>query len=166
MTVGAAGVSTGRGHRGEEGLSARRGHGAIAHWTERPRQWIKREDTAPCWGSPQGLCVGWKRYAMVRANSALCVALFVTLCAFNAPVAHSSDATRKAGPQGKDQPRADGGGQATPPPAEHKGVIPPPPIGDEGIYTDAPNPEAGHEKEVIPPPETPSEKLPHPQRLL
>ena len=83
-----------------------------------------------------------------RANSALCVALFVTLCAFNAPVAHSSDATRKAGPQGKDQPRADGGGQATPPPAEHKGVIPPPPIGDEGIYTDAPNPEAGHEKEV------------------
>ena len=101
-----------------------------------------------------------------RANSALCVALFVTLCAFNAPVAHSSDATRKAGPQGKDQPRADGGGQATPPPAEHKGVIPPPPIGDEGIYTDAPNPEAGHEKEVIPPPETPSEKLHHPQKLL
>ena len=37
------------------------------------------------------------------------------------------------------------------------GPIPPPPTGDEGIYTDAPNPEAGHEKEVIPPPDAPSE---------
>ena len=26
------------------------------------------------------------------------------------------------------------------------------PLGDEGIYTKVPNPEAGHEKEVIPPP--------------
>jgi hypothetical protein len=43
------------------------------------------------------------------------------------------------------------------PPAEHKEVIPPPPIGDEGIHTDAPNPEAGHEEEVIPPP-APSEE--------
>jgi hypothetical protein len=101
-----------------------------------------------------------------RANSALWVALFVTLWAFIVPFAHASDATRKAAPQGKDQPRGDGGGQVIPPPAEHKGVIPPPPIGDEGIYTDAPNPEAGHEKEVIPPPETPSEELHHPQRLL
>ena len=31
-------------------------------------------------------------------------------------------------------------------------VIPPPPIGDEDIHTQAPNPEAGHEEEVIPPP--------------
>jgi len=45
--------------------------------------------------------------------------------------------------------------QQAPPPAEHKGVIPPPPVGDEGIYTDVPNPEAGHEKEVIPPPGAP-----------
>jgi hypothetical protein len=37
----------------------------------------------------------------------------------------------------------------------HKGVIPPPPMGDEGIYTKVPNPEAGHEKEVIPPPGSP-----------
>ena len=37
-------------------------------------------------------------------------------------------------------------------PGEHKGVIPPPPVGDEGIYTRVPNPEAGHEKVVIPPP--------------
>jgi hypothetical protein len=35
------------------------------------------------------------------------------------------------------------------------GVIPPPPVGDEGIYTKVPNPEAGHEKEVIPPPGSP-----------
>jgi hypothetical protein len=31
-------------------------------------------------------------------------------------------------------------------------VIPPPPIGDEDIHTQAPNPEAGHEEEVIPSP--------------
>jgi hypothetical protein len=55
-------------------------------------------------------------------------------------------------------PRADDGKQQHQPPAEHKGVIPPPPTGDEGIYTDAPNPEAGHEKEVIPPPDTPDEE--------
>jgi hypothetical protein len=36
-----------------------------------------------------------------------------------------------------------------------KGVIPPPKTGDEGIYTEAPNPDAGHEEEVIPPPGTP-----------
>jgi hypothetical protein len=41
------------------------------------------------------------------------------------------------------------------------GPIPPPPTGDEGIYTDAPNPEAGHEKEVIPPPDAPSEEPSH-----
>ena len=36
------------------------------------------------------------------------------------------------------------------------GVITPPPIGDEEIYTDdVPNPEAGHDEEVIPPPGTP-----------
>ena len=28
-------------------------------------------------------------------------------------------------------------------------------VGDEGIYTKVPNPEAGHEKEVIPPPGSP-----------
>src|SRR5262245_5824318 len=104
------------------------------------------------------------------ANSALWVALvlFVPLWVFNAPLAHASDATGKAAPQGKDQPGADRGGKPIPPPVEHKGVIPPPPIGDEDIYTDAPNPEAGHEKEVIPPPE-PSDELRHgraPQRLL
>jgi hypothetical protein len=39
---------------------------------------------------------------------------------------------------------------------ERNGVITPPPIGDEEIYTDdVPNPEAGHDEEVIPPPGTP-----------
>jgi hypothetical protein len=33
-------------------------------------------------------------------------------------------------------------------------VITPPDIGDEEIHTEVPNPEAGHEKEVIPPPDT------------
>ena len=86
------------------------------------------------------------------ASSALWVALalLVPLWFSNAPLAHASDATGKAAPHGKDQLEADDGGQPIPPPAEHKGVIPPPPIGDEGIYTEAPNPKAGHEKEVIP----------------
>ena len=64
------------------------------------------------------------------------------------------DAIEKTIPQGKDPPRTDEE-QGTAPPAEHKGVIPPPPVGDQGIYTKVPNPEAGHEKEVIPPPGTP-----------
>ena len=52
----------------------------------------------------------------------------------------------------------DDGKQQLLPPREHKDVIPPPPTGDEGIYTDAPNPEAGHDKEVIPPSDKPSEE--------
>ena len=64
------------------------------------------------------------------------------------------DTVEKTIPQGKDPPGTDEE-QRTAPPAEHKGVIPPPPVGDEGIYTKVPNPEAGHEKEVIPPPGSP-----------
>jgi hypothetical protein len=56
--------------------------------------------------------------------------------------------------QGEDRPGANEE-QRTVPQAPHKGVIPPPPVGDEGIYTKVPNPEAGHEKEVIPPPGSP-----------
>jgi hypothetical protein len=63
--------------------------------------------------------------------------------------AHNS--VEKSIPQGTDPPGTDEE-QRTVPPGEHKGVIPPPPVGDEGIYTKVPNPEAGHEKEVIPPP--------------
>ena len=64
------------------------------------------------------------------------------------------DPVEKTIPQGKDPPGTDEE-QGTAPPTEHKGVIPPPPVGDEGIYTKVPNPEAGHEKEVIPPPGSP-----------
>lgn len=48
--------------------------------------------------------------------------------------------------------------QVTPlPPSEHKGVIEPPDIGDEEIYTDVPDPDAGHSEEVIPPSEIPEQ---------
>jgi hypothetical protein len=60
----------------------------------------------------------------------------------------------KTVPQGEDPPGTNEE-QRTLPPTEHKGVITPPPVGDEGIYTKVPNPEAGHEKEVIPPPGSP-----------
>jgi len=63
------------------------------------------------------------------------------------------DMVEKTIPQGNDPPGTEE--QGTAPPAQHKGVIPPPPVGDEGIYTKVPNPEAGHEKEVIPPPGSP-----------
>lgn len=58
-------------------------------------------------------------------------------------------------PQGEDPPGSDNGAPENVTPGEHKGVISPPDIGDEGIHTDVPNPEAGHEEEVIPPPATP-----------
>lgn len=44
------------------------------------------------------------------------------------------------------------------PPSEHKGVIEPPDIGDERIHTDVPDPDAGHEKEVIPPSDLPEQQ--------
>ena len=69
---------------------------------------------------------------------------------FAASSGDTHDTVEKTIPQGKDPPGTDEA-----PPAEHKGVIPPPPVGDEGIYTKVPNPEAGHEKEVIPPPGSP-----------
>jgi hypothetical protein len=60
----------------------------------------------------------------------------------------------QSAPQGEDPPGADNGAGTVPPPAEQDGVIPPPDIGDEGIHTEVPNPGAGHEEEVIPPPGT------------
>ena len=66
----------------------------------------------------------------------------------------SRDIPKQMVPHGKDQPGADNG-QPTSPSGE---VILPPPIGDEDIYTDVPNPNAGHEKEVIPPPASASDK--------
>ena len=74
---------------------------------------------------------------------------------FAASPADATDAPEKTVPQGADPPGADNGDQPTPPLIQHKGVIPPPPTGDQGIYTQAPDPGAGHEGEVIPPPGTP-----------
>ena len=67
---------------------------------------------------------------------------------FAASLTGATDTPEKTVPQGNDPPGADNGG----PQAKHKGVITPPPTGDEDIYTQAPNPEAGHEEEVIPHP--------------
>jgi hypothetical protein len=91
----------------------------------------------------------------MRAFSAT-AALWATLAliatsGFESSFAGGTDAPEKTVPQGKDPPGAENGEQQSPP-TEHKEVIPPPPIGDEDIYTQAPNPEAGHEEEVIPPP--------------
>ena len=58
----------------------------------------------------------------------------------------------KTVPQGQDPPGADNE-EPIAPPAQDDGVITPPPIGDEDIHTDVPNPDAGHEEEVIPPPD-------------
>ena len=84
------------------------------------------------------------------------VALWATLVliapsGFQPSFAGESDAPEKTVPQGQDPPGADNGEQLIPPQSEDKEVIPPPPIGDEDIYTQAPNPDAGHEEEVIPP---------------
>ena len=74
------------------------------------------------------------------------------------------DPPEQTAPQGEDPPRADNGAPEAAPPAEHKGVIPPPDIGDEGIHTEVPNPEAGHDEEVIPPSEIPQQQEPDKQR--
>ena len=70
---------------------------------------------------------------------------------FQPSFAGVSDAPEKTVPQGQDQPGHDGE-QPISPQAEADEVIPPPPIGDEDIYIQPPNPEAGHREEVIPPP--------------
>jgi hypothetical protein len=66
---------------------------------------------------------------------------------FQPSFAGVSDAPEKTVPQGEDLV-----GQPTSPQSEADEVIPPPPIGDEDIYIQAPNPDAGHMEEVIPPP--------------
>jgi hypothetical protein len=63
-------------------------------------------------------------------------------------------APEQTAPQGEDPPGADNGAPEVPLPPAQNGVIPPPDIGDEGIHTEVPNPDAGHDKEVIPPPGT------------
>jgi hypothetical protein len=59
-------------------------------------------------------------------------------------------------PPSENQPDVNGVPEPRPP-SEHKGVIEPPDIGDEGIHTDVPDPDAGHEEEVIPPSEIPEQ---------
>src|SRR5262245_41344499 len=66
----------------------------------------------------------------------------------------------KTVPQGKDPPGADNEDQSNPT-TEHKGVIVPPKTGDQGIYTQAPNPGAGTKEEVIPPPGSPGSDQPN-----
>jgi hypothetical protein len=89
----------------------------------------------------------------LKIKLALLAALTLLAPTFSADLALAAEAEQAAPPQGEDPPGADEG--TTPPPAEHDGVIEPPPIGDEGIHTDVPNPNAGHPGEVIPPPGTP-----------
>ena len=68
-------------------------------------------------------------------------------------------AAEQTAPQGEDPPGPDNGALEVPLPPEQNGVIPPPDIGDEGIHTDVPNPDAGHDQEVIPPPGTEGDNL-------
>ena len=95
-----------------------------------------------------------RQYRLSDKRSYASIGTVLILLACPASTASSPD-MRETGdktiPQGEDPPGTDQE-QQTAPPAEHKGVIPPPPMGDEGIYTKVPNPEAGHDKEVIPPP--------------
>jgi hypothetical protein len=94
---------------------------------------------------------------MLRFLSAAITTALIFLASYglgSTLAASTDDTTGKTIPQGQDPPGADDD-QTIQPPAEHKGVIKPPPVGDEGIYTKAPNPEAGHQNEVIPTPGSP-----------
>ena len=78
------------------------------------------------------------------------VPVLVMLSVLAAPSARGTEAIpQDRSGLGKDEPIL--------PPSEDKGVIPPPPTGGEGIYKEAPNPEAGHEEEVIPPADVPED---------
>jgi hypothetical protein len=92
----------------------------------------------------------------------------VLLATLSLAVAHSNqifaaspDATEgpeKTVPQGKDAP---GNEDQSKPTTEHKGVIKPPQTGDQGIYTQVPNPNAGTKEEVIPPSGSPGSEHPN-----
>src|SRR5262249_52430674 len=89
----------------------------------------------------------------------------VVLTALSLVVAHSNQTfatspnaaqvQEKTVPQGKDPPGADNEDQSNST-TKHKGVIKPPQTGNEGIYTQPPNPNARTEEEVIPLPGSPS----------
>jgi hypothetical protein len=65
--------------------------------------------------------------------------------------ANAIQGPEKTVPQGNDPPGNDNEDQSKAT-TEHKAVIKPPQTGDQGIYTQAPNPNAGTKEEVIPPP--------------
>jgi hypothetical protein len=99
-----------------------------------------------------------RRQKMLRCRVSAVVVLtlfFLLVCYgpnFAISPAHAQGTDEKTVPQGQDPPGADDEEPAVPP-AQDDGVITPPPIGDEDIHTDVPNPGAGHDKEVIPPPD-------------
>src|SRR5215468_4185102 len=75
---------------------------------------------------------------------------------------NAAQVQEKTVPQGKDPPGADNEDQSNST-TKHKGVIKPPQTGDEGIYTQAPNPNAGTNEEVIPPPGSQGSEHPNAQ---
>lgn len=83
------------------------------------------------------------------------VALLTPFWAFPTTLAHSTEAMPATG-QGTTG--LDNEDQTIPPADAGPSVITPPPTGDEGIYKEAPNPEAGHEEEVVPPTDVPEEE--------
>jgi hypothetical protein len=99
-----------------------------------------------------------RRQKMLRCRVSAAVVLtlvFPLVCYgpnFAVSLAHAQGTDEKTVPQGQDPPGDDTEEQITPP-TQNDGVITPPPIGDEDIHTDVPNPNAGHDEEVIPPPD-------------
>ena len=91
-----------------------------------------------------------------RVSAMVVLALVFTLVGngpnFAVSPAHAQGTDEKTVPQGQDPP-GDDDEEPIAPPAQDDGVITPPPTGDEDIHTDVPNPGAGHDKEVIPPPD-------------
>ena len=93
----------------------------------------------------------------------------VVLMTLSLGLAHSSHAfaassnaaggPEKTVPQGTDPPGTDNEDQPNTT-TEHKGVIKPPQTDDQGIYTQVPNPNAGTNEEVIPPPSSPGSEHP------
>jgi hypothetical protein len=71
-----------------------------------------------------------------------------------------AEGPEKAVPQGKDPPGNDNENQPNTT-TKHEGVIKPPQTGDQDIYTQVPNPNAGTKEEVIPPPGTPRSEHPN-----
>ena len=99
---------------------------------------------------------------MLRLSATIVLWATLAILQPDASLAGATGTPEKTVPQGQDPPGVDSADQQAPPLPEHKGVIPPPPIGDEDIFTEAPNPDAGHDEEVIPPPAPEAEQGPHP----